>query len=148
REVAITPANPNAPLSHPISAVNDCLNTDLTTLQNSNIKAEVQLFKGNKLSFFNNFSKKERNARNAGDNNPIETTAKQGAVPDTAGVGKGFWTRGPNPTYKLGDQYVVSDRVLVDVQWAHVGNNFILDFHDPSLTSVPATLIVNSGLNG
>src|SRR5262249_15323752 len=136
------------PLAHPIGAVNDCLNTDLTTLRNTNLKAEVQLFKGNKLTFFNNFSKKVRNARGASDINPIETTNVQDAVSDTAGVGKNFWTRGPNPTYKIGDQYVLSDRTMVDVQWAHVGNNFVLDFHDPSLTSVPATLVVSSGLNG
>ena len=30
---------------------------------------------------------------------------------------------GPTPTYKFGDQWVLSDRTLVDVQYAHVGNN-------------------------
>ena len=45
--------------------VNDCLNTDRTLLQTTNLKAEVQLFKGNRLSLFNNFAKKERNARGA-----------------------------------------------------------------------------------
>ena len=47
--------------------MNDCLNTDLTELQTTNLKAEVQLFKGNKLSLYNLFSKKVRNARNASD---------------------------------------------------------------------------------
>ena len=47
------------------TTVNDCLNTDRTLLQQSNLKAEVQLFKGNRLSVFNNFNKKERNARGA-----------------------------------------------------------------------------------
>jgi hypothetical protein len=40
----------------------------------------VQLFKGNKLSLFNNFCKKERNARGADDLNPIETTHAAGRV--------------------------------------------------------------------
>jgi hypothetical protein len=136
------------PLAYSITAANDCLNTDLTTLQNTNLKAEVQLFKGNKLSFFNNFSKKERNARGASDLNPIETTAKQGAVPSTYGIGRNGWTTGPSPTYKIGDQYVITDRLLIDAQWAHVGNNFILDFHDPSLTNTQSTLVISSGLNG
>src|SRR5688572_11024577 len=50
-------------LAAPIDAVNECLNTDRTLLQQTNLKAEVQLFKGNRLSVFNNFNKKERNAR-------------------------------------------------------------------------------------
>ena len=45
--------------------VSACLNTDRTLLQQTNLKAEVQLFKGNRLSIFNNFNKKERNARGA-----------------------------------------------------------------------------------
>ncbi len=137
-------------LSHAIGEVNDCLNTDETLLQNTNLKGEIQLFKGNKITLFNNFSKKVRNARGAGDLNPIETTTPQGAVPSTYGIGKTAWTIGPSPTYKAEDQWVLSDRVLLDVQWAHVGNNFILDFHDPALASVQPTLIINSpaGLNG
>ena len=105
----------------------------------------MQLFKGNKLSLFNNCRKKERNARNASDLNPIETTQRQAAV--TSAFGQNYWRTGPNPTYKFGDQWVLSDRLLIDVQYAHVGNNFILDFHDDSLTSVQPILIVNTGLN-
>ena len=64
-------ANPGG---YPISDVNDCLNTDLTTLRSTNLKAEVQLFKGNKATVFNSFSKKDRNARNASDLTPPEST--------------------------------------------------------------------------
>jgi hypothetical protein len=133
-------------LSHSVDEVNDCLNTDNTLLQTTNLKGEVQLFKGNKLSLFNNFAKKERNARGASDLNPIETTQRQSAVP--ASYGKHWWNTGPNPTYKFGDQWVISDRLLVDVQYAHVGNNFILDFHEDSLSSVQPTLIISNSLNG
>ena len=126
--------------------INGCLNTDLTTLQNTNLKAEVQLFKGNKITLFNNFAKKVRNARGADDLHPIETTTPQGAV--SSSFGKYLWNTGPNPTYKFGDQWVVSDRFLVDLQYAHVGNNFILDFHSPELADVQPTLIVSTGLNG
>jgi hypothetical protein len=75
----------SVPLATPIDTINGCLNTDLTTLQTTNLKAEVQLFKGNKLSLFNNFAKKVRNARGADDLHPIETTTPQDAVPSGLG---------------------------------------------------------------
>src|SRR5919201_1940472 len=121
-------------LSHSIKDVNSCLMTDKTLLQTTNLKGEVQLFKGNKLSLFNNFSKKVRNARGADDLHPIETTTPQHAVP--ASFGKHWWNTGPNPTYKFGDQWAVSDRLLVDIQYAHIGNNFTLGFHSPELRDV------------
>lgn len=133
-------------LAASISEVNGCLNTDRTLLQTTNLKGEVQLFKGNKLSLFNNFAKKERNARGADDLHPIETTTPQGAVP--ASYGKHWWNTGPNPTFKFGDQWVVSDRLLLDLQYAHVGNNFTLGFQTPELRDVQPTLIVSTGLNG
>jgi hypothetical protein len=136
------------PLSYSISAVNDCLNTDETLLQQSNFKAEVQLFKGNKFTFFNNMAKKVRNARGASDLNPIETTTPQAAVPPGVAPYKNWWSTGPNPTYKFGDEWIITDRLLFDVQYAHVGNNFILDFHDPSLATVQPTLIISTSLNG
>jgi hypothetical protein len=134
------------PLDASIDEINGCLNTDRTVLQTTNLKGEVQLFKGNKLSLFNNFAKKERNARGADDLHPIETTTPQGAVP--ASYGKHWWNTGPNPTYKFGDQWVLSDRLLLDVQYAHVGNNFVLGFHDEALRDVQPTLVVSTGLNG
>jgi hypothetical protein len=133
-------------LAHSVGEVNGCLSTDETLLQQSNLKAEVQMFKGNKLMFFNNMAKKERNARGADDLHPIETTFRQAAV--SPEFGKNYWTTGPNPLYKFGDQWVVSDRLLLDVQYTHVGNNFILDFHSPELATVQPTLIIPSGLNG
>ena len=133
-------------LAASIEDVNSCLNTDRTLLQATNLKAEVLLFKGNKLTLFNNFAKKERNARGADDLNPIETTSRQAAVPST--FGKWGWRTGPNPIYKFGDQWVISDRLLVDVQYAHIANNFVLDYHEDSLASVQRTLVVSTGLNG
>jgi len=132
-------------LAAPIEDVNACLNSDTTLLQTSNLKGEVQLFKGNKLSLFNNFAKKERNARGADDLHPIETTQRQAAV--AASYGKHWWNTGPNPTFKFGDQWVITDRLLVDVQYAHIGNNFVLDFHEDDLSTVEPVLIVASSLN-
>jgi hypothetical protein len=133
-------------LTQSIDTINGCLNTDRTLLQNTNLKAEVQLFKGNKATIFNNFAKKERNARGADDLHPIETTTPQGAV--ASSFGKYLWNTGPNPTYKFGDQWVVSDRFLVDLQYAHIGNNFVLGFQSPDLADVQPSLIVSTGLNG
>jgi hypothetical protein len=135
------------PLAHPIEDVNNCLNTDQTTIATTNLKGEVQLFKGNKLSAYNLFSLKERNARNASDTTPPESTVRQTEVDPKYGFSK-WWNVGPNPTYKFGDQWVVSDRLLVDVQYAHVGNNFILDYHDPSLIDVQPLFIINGSING
>jgi hypothetical protein len=136
-------ANPGA---FPIEEVNDCLNTDLTTLQSTNLKAEVQLFKGNKATFFSGFSKKERNARNASNLTPPESTVRQAAVPNSYGAWG--WTTGPGPTHKLADQWIATDKILVDVQYAHVGNNFILDYHEDALHDVQPTFVVSTGLNG
>ncbi len=133
-------------LAASIDAVNACLNTDETILKATNLKAEVQLFKGNKITAFNNMSSKVRNARGANDLNPIETTTPQSNV--DASYGKHWWNTGPNPTYKFSDQWVVSDRLLLDVTYAHVGNNFTLGFHSPELADVQPTLIIPTSLNG
>jgi hypothetical protein len=133
-------------LAADIEDVNACLNTDRTLLMQTSLKGEVQLFKGNKLSMFNNFNKKERNARGASDLNPIETTTPQKAVDKS--FGKYLWNTGPNPTYKFGDQWVVSDRLLLDLQYAHVGNNFTLGLQSPDLRTTQPTLVVSTGLNG
>ena len=132
-------------LGTPIKDVNQCLNPDNTLLQTTNLKGEVQLFKGNKLSVFNSMSKKERNARGADDLHPIETTQRQRAV--SPNFGTKWWLTGPSPTYKFGDQWVLTDRLLMDVDYAHVGNNFILDFHEDALSDVQPALIVSTGLN-
>ena len=133
-------------LSASLDDVSACLNTDRTLLQQTNLKAEVQLFKGNRLSIFNNFNKKERNARGASDLNPIETTTPQKAVDKS--FGKYLWNTGPNPTYKFGNQWVVSDRLLLDVQYAHIGNNFTLGLQSPDLRTTQPTFVVSTGMNG
>ncbi|MEO6239654.1 MAG: carboxypeptidase regulatory-like domain-containing protein [Vicinamibacterales bacterium] len=135
-----------APLTFSIKDNNDCLNTDLTLLESTNLKGEVQLFKGNKFSAYNLLNKKERNARNASDTTPIESTQRQGAI--TSQFGRKGWVSGPNPTYKFGDQWVLSDRTLLDVQYSHVGGNFILDFHEPGNVDIQPTLVVAGAING
>jgi hypothetical protein len=119
------------PLSYDIKAVWDCLNTDLTELKNYNAKLAVAPFKNNQFSFFFNMAGKIRNARGADDLHPIESTTPQGGVPGDAGLGSPWWKTGMPKTYKWGDRHVFSDRFMVEAQYAHVGNNFTLDFHSP-----------------
>ena len=130
-------------------ALRDCLETDLTTLHNYNFKLTYVPMKNNRVNFQNSWGEKVRNARDASDLRPIETTYRQRAVnPALAGTGQFGWTTGPNPFWKAADQHVFSDKFLVDVMWAHLGNNFVLDFHDDSLASVQARLETTTGLWG
>lgn len=111
-----------------------CLETDLTTLHNYNVKLTYVPMKNNRLNFQNTWAEKVRNARDASDLRPIETTVRQKAV-DSA-FGTFGWLTGPSPFWKVGDQHVISDKWLVDVNWAHLGNNFVLDFHEDDLRDV------------
>ena len=113
-----------------------CLSTDLTTLNNYNWKLSYVPFTNNRLTFQNTWAEKVRNARDAGDTRPIETTYRQKAV--SSDLGRFGWLTGPSPFWKLGDQHVISDRWLIDVVAAHLGNNFVLDFHEDGLRDVQA----------
>jgi hypothetical protein len=121
----------------------DCLESDLTTLNNYNYKLDWAMFQGNKLTFQNSYAEKVRNARDGSDIRPIETTYRQIAVDSSFGA-RG-WNTGPNPFWKLADQHVFNDRWLVDVTWAHNGNNFALDFHEDSLADVQPALETTTG---
>ena len=114
----------------------DCLETDLTTLNNYNWKITWAPFSNNRFNLQNTWAEKVRNARDASDTRPIETTYRQKAV--SSELGAFGWLTGPNPFWKIADQHVISDRWLVDVMTAHLGNNFVLDFHDDGLRDVQA----------
>ena len=131
----------------PTDLLRSCLETDLTTLNNYNWKITWVPFQNNRFNFQNTWAEKVRNARDASDLRPIETTYRQMAVP-SGGVGKFGWPTGPTPFWKAADQHVISDRMLVDVMWAHVGNNFVLDFHEDELRDVQARLETTTGIWG
>lgn len=120
-----------------------CLESDLTTLHNYNWKVNWAPVQGNKLTFQNSWAEKLRNARDASDLRPIETTYRQKAV--ASAYGASGWLTGPNPLWKVSDQHVFSDRWLMDLQWAHNGNNFVLDFHDDSLADVQPRFETTTG---
>jgi hypothetical protein len=124
----------------------NCLETDLTTLNNYNWKITYAPFEGNRFGFQNTWAEKVRNARDASNTRPIETTYRQKAVDSSFGAFG--WITGPSPFWKASDQHVFSDKLLVDVQWAHLGNNFTLDFHEDSLKDVQPSLETTTGVYG
>ena len=134
-------ANPLAPI--PTDDVRDCLGTDGTKLNNYNWKLTWAPSQHNRFAFQNTWAEKFKNARDASDLRPPETTYVQSAVPKTYGTWG--WDVGPSPFWKAGDQHVFSDRLMVDVQWAHLGNNFILDFQEQALNDVQALYEITTG---
>ncbi len=70
-----------------------CLETDLTTLNNYNVKLTYVPFTNNRLNFQNTWAEKVRNARDASDTRPIETTYRQKAV--SSDFGTFGWLTGP-----------------------------------------------------
>jgi hypothetical protein len=111
-----------------------CLETDLTTLNNYNWKLTWVPFNNNRFNFQNTWAEKVRNARDASNLRPIETAYRQKAV--SSDFGTFGWLTGPSPFWKAADQHVINDRMLVDVMWSHLGNNFTLALQDDSLLDV------------
>ena len=107
----------------------DNLETDLTVLENYNVKLNAQPWQPHRFSFLYTFSDKIRNARGAGPLNPPETTFRQS---------------GPTPIYKVGHQWVVSDRLLFDTTYGFVDGGFRLDFHEDALADVQRLLETTS----
>ena len=103
----------------------DNLETDLTVLENYNLKLNAQPSRAQRFSFLYTFSDKIRNARGAGPLNPPETTFRQS---------------GPTPIWKVGHQWVASDRLLLDTTYGFVDGGFRLDFHEDALADVQRLL--------
>ena len=116
--------------------VRACLETDLTVLNNYNWKIQYVPFTNNKVTVQNTWAEKVRNARDASVTRPIETTYRQKAV--ATEFGAYAWHTGPSPFWSARDQHVLSDRWLVETMYAHLGNNFVLDFQEDKLRDVQA----------
>ncbi|MFB3855112.1 MAG: carboxypeptidase regulatory-like domain-containing protein [Vicinamibacterales bacterium] len=135
------------PTSIPIKDVRGCLNSDSTLLNNYNAKVAVELFKNNQFSFLMNAAEKVRNARDASDLRPLETTYRQLGV-TRKDLGSNWWKTGMPKTYKWSDRHIFSDRFMAEVSYAHVGNNFALTFHEEELRGVQAMYEATSQLWG
>lgn len=123
------------PTSVSIEDTRGCLNPDTTLLNNYNLKLGVETFKNNQFSFLFNGAEKVRNARDASDLRPLETTYRQLGVEDT-NLGSTAWKTGMPKTYKWSDRQIFSDKFMMEFSYAHVGNNFALTFHDDALRNV------------
>ena len=131
-------------LSHSVEDIWNCLNTDLTELKTGNVKFSAAVSKNNQAGFYFNYAGKIRNARDASDTRPIETTYRQRGVADTS-LGSTWWKTGVPKTYKWSDRQLFGDKFMLELQYAHVGNNFVLDFHDDSLKDVQILYDQNTG---
>ena len=89
----------------------------------------AQPWQPHRFSFLYTFSDKIRNARGAGPLNPPETTFRQS---------------GPSPIYKIGHQWVISNRLLFDTTYGFVDGGFRLDFHTDELAEVQRLLETTS----
>jgi hypothetical protein len=116
---AITPATA---INYPIDQVQACLNTDLTTLNTYNAKLNYQLARRTQVTLFFNMAEKVRNARDASDLRPIETTYRQKSVTDKA-LGSSLWKTGTPKTYKLSVRQSFNDRFMMEFQNASNANN-------------------------
>lgn len=127
-------------------AIRDCLATDLTTLNNYNYKITWAPFRNNKFNMQNTWAEKVRNARSASDTRPLESAYRQLAV--SSDFGPFGWDTGPSPIWKFSDQHVLTDRLLFEIQYAHIGNNFALTFQDPEQRSIQPRFDIAAGLWG
>ena len=124
-----------APLTYSLKDIRECLSPDTTLLNNYNAKLTAQPFKNNQFAMYVNVAEKVRNARDGSDLRPLETTYRQIGV-DRADLGSKWWKTGAPKSYKWSDRHIFSDRLLAEVSYAHVGNNFALTFHDENLRDV------------
>jgi Carboxypeptidase regulatory-like domain len=97
------------------------LRTDLTRLDDYNIKLQYQESTGHKSTFFWSRGDKIRNARGVNSTTPIESAFKQ---------------RGPTDIYRIQHQWVVNNRLTLDGQFSHTAGGFRLDYQSPDLTDV------------
>jgi hypothetical protein len=124
--------------------IKDCLSTDLTVLDTINLKFNYRLSSKDTFSFFANQAAKIRNARDASDNCPIDCTVRQKGV-ENPNLGSKWWKTGKPKTYKASLRHIFSDRFLMDFQYAHVGNNFVLDHHEDALATVQPLINIQTG---
>jgi len=132
------------PLAVALDDVRGCLSTDQTLLNNYNVKFSMQASRKNQFSMFFNAAEKVRNARDASDLRPIETTYRQVGV-DRPDLGSNWWKTGMPKSYKWSDRHIFTDKFLVEGSYAHVGNNFELALHDPLLARVQPAYEISTG---
>ena len=79
---------------------------------------------------------------------PGRSRRPSGSAPSRASSARSAGTSVHRRCGRRGDQHILSDRLLLDVQWAHLGNNFVLDFHEDGLADVQPTFVISTGVWG
>jgi len=108
----------------------DDLETDLTVLNNQNLKLNYGWAPGHKSTFLYSRGDKIRNARGAGPTTRIESTNRQ---------------TGPTNYYKIEHQWVASNRLMVEGEYSYNNAGFQLNFHKDELATVQRLLHVDQG---
>ena len=112
------------------STAADDLETDLTGLNNQNLKLNYAWTNRHKTTFLYTRGDKIRNARGADSTTRIEATTRQ---------------TGPNNYYKGEHQWVASDRLMLDAEYSYNNAGFVLDFHADDLATVQRLNYVDQG---
>jgi hypothetical protein len=108
----------------------DDLETDLTVLNNQNMKLNYGWDPRHKTTFLYSRGDKIRNARGANSTTRIEATTRQ---------------TGPTNYYKIEHQWVASDRLMLEGEYSYNDAGFVLNFHEDDLATVQRLLYVDQG---
>ena len=106
------------------------LESDKTVLVNQNLKLNYGWTNTHKTTFLYNRGDKIRNARGADSTTRIESTTRQ---------------TGPNNYYKVEHQWVATNRLMLDADYAYNNAGFVLDFHEDALATVQRLTYVDQG---
>lgn len=108
----------------------DDLETDLTVLNNQNLKLNYQWSSPHRSTVLYSRGDKIRNARGANSTTRIEASNRQ---------------TGPTNYYKAEHQWVASDRLMLEAEYSYNNAGFRLDFHEDNLATVQRLLYVDQG---
>src|SRR5262245_10011116 len=99
----------------------DDLETDLTVLNNQNLKLNYQWVTGHKSTFLFNRGDKIRGSRGANLTTRLPATTRQS---------------GASPYYRGQHQWTVNNQLLLDGQFSYYEAGFVLDYHSDDLANV------------
>jgi hypothetical protein len=108
----------------------DDLETDLTVLNNQNLKLNYGWSARHKTNFLYSRGDKIRNSRGANSTTRIEATTRQ---------------TGPTNYYKVEHQWVANDRLMLEAEYSYNNAGFLLNFHEDSLATVQRLQYVDQG---
>jgi hypothetical protein len=108
----------------------DDLETDLTVLNNQNLKLNYGWTNRHKTNFLYSRGDKIRNSRGANSTTRIAATSRQ---------------TGPTNYYKGEHQWIASDRLMLEAEYSYNDAGFKLDFHKDELATVQRLRLVDQG---